>query len=97
VQNFNEHFVTTDVPEAKDLETVFEVGSWSWNWMEPILGQVSFFLLCLQFSRAQIQKLGIKPYTEVVKSFRANRLAAAFPKYDAGVLKGYSKATSLFV
>ena len=31
-----------------------EVGSWSWNWMEPPLGQLSFFLLCLQYSRAQV-------------------------------------------
>ena len=49
---FNEGYVTTDVPEAKDLETWLEVGSWSWNWMEPPLGQASFFLLCLQDSRA---------------------------------------------
>ena len=50
-QWFNEHFVTTDVPEPKDLETAFEVGAWTWNWMEPPLGQISFFLLCLQYSR----------------------------------------------
>jgi hypothetical protein len=37
--------------EPKDLETWLEVGSWSWNWMEPPLGQISFFLLCLQYSR----------------------------------------------
>ena len=48
---FNENFVTTDVPEPQDLETFLEVGSWTWNWMEPPLGQISFFLLCLQFSR----------------------------------------------
>ena len=45
---FNEGFVTTEVAEAKDLETWLEVGSWSWTWMEPPLGQISFFLLCLQ-------------------------------------------------
>ena len=33
VENFNELFVTADVPEAKDLETPLEVGSWAWNWM----------------------------------------------------------------
>jgi hypothetical protein len=32
---FNTHFVTTDVPEPKDLETALEVGAWTWNWMEP--------------------------------------------------------------
>ena len=48
---FNENYVTTDVPPPEDLETWLEVGSWTWNWMEPPLGQISFFLLCLQFSR----------------------------------------------
>lgn len=64
--------------------------------MEPVLGQVSFFLLCLQYSRAQIEKLGMRPYTERMKSFRAKRLAAAFPQYDAGVLMGYSKTVPTF-
>jgi len=50
VQWFNEHFVTADVPPAKDLETFLEVGSWSWNWMEPPLGQISFFILCWQMA-----------------------------------------------
>ena len=45
---FNEHYVTTEVPPKEDLETILEVGSWTWNWMEPPLGQVSFFLLALQ-------------------------------------------------
>lgn len=48
---FNHFFVTTDIPPPQDLETWLEVGAWSWNWMEPPLGQISFFLLCLQFSR----------------------------------------------
>lgn len=48
---FNEAWVTTDVPEPRDLETMLEVGSWTWNWMEPPLGTMSFALLCLQFAR----------------------------------------------
>ena len=47
---FNDKFVTTEVPPPEDLETWLEVGSWAWNWMEPPLGQVSFFLLALQVS-----------------------------------------------
>ena len=46
---FNEAFVTTDVPPPEDLETWLETGSWTWNWMEPVLGQISFMLLCLAF------------------------------------------------
>lgn len=38
VEYFNEHFVTADHPQPKELETSLEVGSWSWNWMEPVLG-----------------------------------------------------------
>ena len=51
VEWFNEYYVTADVPEPKDLETPLEVGSWAWNWMEPPLGQISFVLLCLQYTR----------------------------------------------
>ena len=30
-QWFNEFYVTTDVPEPRDLETPLEVGAWTWN------------------------------------------------------------------
>ena len=65
---FNEQYVTMDVEDAKNLETWLEVGSWSWNWMEPPLGQASFFLLCLQYSRDQMKNIGMKTYTERVRS-----------------------------
>ena len=51
---FNEQFVTTEVASPEDLETILEVGSWTWGWMEPPMGQLSFFLLCLQWSRQQL-------------------------------------------
>ena len=44
---FNEVYVTGEVPEEKDQETVYEIGNWSWNWMEPLTGTFSFFILCL--------------------------------------------------
>jgi len=89
VKWFNEGYVTTDVPEPRDLETWLEVGAWSWNWMEPPLGQISFFLLCLQFARGQIQNLGLKPFTELVKSKRAERVANEFSQYDEIVISNY--------
>jgi hypothetical protein len=92
---FNLYYVTTDVPETKDLETALEVGAWTWNWMEPALGQVSFLLLCLQFSRAQIGNLGVKPYTGKVKEWRANRLAEAYPQYDERVIKNFSNSSRI--
>jgi hypothetical protein len=51
IEWFNEWAVTTDVPEARDLETPLEVSIWSWNWMEPPLGTFSFILLCSQYAR----------------------------------------------
>ena len=89
---FNEGYVTTDVPEAKDLETWLEVGSWSWNWMEPPLGQASFFLLCLQYSREQMKNIGMKPYTEWLKSRRAAKLCEKYPEYNTLVLSAFSNS-----
>jgi len=51
VEFFNEHFVTADHPPIKELETALEVGSWSWNWMEPVLGTSTFLLMSLQYLR----------------------------------------------
>jgi len=92
---FNEYCVTTDLPEARDLETVLEVGSWTWGWMEPPLGALSFSLLCLQYSRAQWQSLGLHPYTQTLINRRANMLADAYPQYDPAVIRQYSESASL--
>jgi hypothetical protein len=92
---FNEFYVTCDVPEEKDLETPLEVGGFAWNWMEPPLGQVSFFLLCMQYSRAQLENLGIKPFTNIFKSRRAKRLHIEFPQYNAQVLTSFSEGDPL--
>lgn len=63
----------------------------SWGWMEPVLGQVSFFLLCMQFARAQLHNLGIRPYFNWQRERRADRLAAMYPRYDPEFLRMYSK------
>lgn len=92
---FNENFVTTDRPPAEDLETFLEVGSWAWGWMEPPLGQISFFLLALQFARAQMENLGIRPYTGMMKSRRAQALCDKYPKYSQQIVKDFSKGQPL--
>ena len=51
VEYFNEHYVTAEHPPPKELETALEVGSWAWNWMEPVLGTSTFLLLSLQYMR----------------------------------------------
>lgn len=88
---FNEHYVTTDVPEPRDLETWLECGAWSWNWMEPPLGTISFILLSLRFGRSQMKNLHVKPYTEWMKARRADRLCKAYPQYNASILKDFSR------
>ncbi|CAB9521972.1 expressed unknown protein [Seminavis robusta] len=93
---FNEYYVTADVPEPKDLETPLEVGSWAWAWMEPPLGQFSFFLLCLQYIRNQIQNLGIRPYTQKLMAARAEKLAQAYPQYDADIVKDFSLSVTFY-
>jgi len=92
---FNDLYVTTDVADDKDLETWLEVGSWTWNWMEPPLGQLSFFLLCLQFSRAQMEKLGRKPFTRWLVQRRASALSKRFPQYHAQIMEDFSMARGL--
>eukprot|EP00934_Nitzschia_sp_Nitz4_P006528 Nitzschia sp. Nitz4//scaffold2_size372955//176921//177713//NITZ4_000423-RA/size372955-snap-gene-0.81-mRNA-1//-1//CDS//3329546778//6518//frame0 len=92
---FNEFFVTTEVPGKEDLETGLEVGAWAWNWMEPPLGTLSFVLLCLQYSRAQMSNLGIKPYTITLKKWRGRNLANEFPQYNPDLIMDFSETDPL--
>lgn len=92
---FNERYVTSELPGPEDLETWLEVGAASWGWMEPVLGQVSFFLLCMQFSRAQLQNLGIRPYFNWQRDNRARMLCKKYPQYDAEFLALYSRCDQL--
>lgn len=92
---FNELMVTTEIPGKEDLETVLEVGSWTWNWMEPPLGQISFVLLCFQYARDQMAKIGLKPYTDHLIQRRAQRLADQFPQYSHEIVMQFSETDSL--
>lgn len=82
-------FVSADIPEPQDRESVLEVGSWSWAWMEPILGQISFVLLTLQFARGQLINIGLKPYGGFMKAWRAKRMIELFPKYDETLMTNF--------
>ncbi len=93
---FNERFITADVPDHKDLETMIEVGSWSWNLLQPIFGQISFVLLALQFARNQALNLGIKPYGDWMKNKRANYLVSVYPQYDEVFVRWYSEGQTLY-
>lgn len=88
-------WVTTDEPEKADLETVWEVGAWAWNWMEPPLGTASFVLLALQFMRAQALNMDVHPYSDRVRVHRAARLVRLYPQYDMDALEDFARSASL--
>jgi hypothetical protein len=85
---FNDAFVTTDVPPDEDLETWLEVGSWTWNWMEPPLGQLSFLLLTIQTASSLTNSIKEKQVT--FKTKRAENLANKFPQYDHVILAQFA-------
>ena len=87
---FNEEYVTTDVPPPADLETWLEVGAWTWNWMEPVLGTASFTLLGFQFARAQMLNMRLKPYSDFMLHRRADNLYASYPMYDEKIVKEFA-------
>eukprot|EP00667_Euglena_gracilis_P016871 EG_transcript_17692 len=90
---FNQNIGKHDIPEEglDGIETIWEVGSWSWEWMEPIMGTLSFLLLGLQFARANLQNMQIKPYTATMQHVRASRLAKLYPQYDAEIVRAFAK------
>ncbi|KAJ1450756.1 hypothetical protein M885DRAFT_531404 [Pelagophyceae sp. CCMP2097] len=71
------------------------VGSWSWPWMEPLIGTASFAILCLQLLRALMLNLAYRPYLDSVQSYRANSLADAFPQYDRPIVKDFGRSQPL--
>ena len=85
-------FITAEIPDAVDRETFLEIGSWSWAWMEPVLGQISFLLLTLQFARSQLLNLGIRPYGGFVKRKRAQMLIKMYPQYCPSLLTYFAES-----
>uniref|UniRef100_A0A7S1ZDC1 Uncharacterized protein n=1 Tax=Trieres chinensis TaxID=1514140 RepID=A0A7S1ZDC1_TRICV len=96
VEKFNELYVTAEVPQPSDLDTWLEVGSWSWAWMEPLIGQASFFLLAMAFARAQLINMGIKPFTGYLRDRRAQLLVKKYSKYQPTVLEAFSRSDQLY-
>jgi len=88
---FNDTFVTFEEAGEGELDTWLEVGSWAWNWMEPPLGEASFFILCMQMTRNNMQNLGWRPYGDWVKKSRADKLALQFPQYSTRALYEFAE------
>jgi len=72
-----------------------ETGAWTWNWMEPILGTLSYTLLTLQVARQGIKNLGMKPYTSRLIEMRAKKLFEAYPQYEKGILHNFVETDAM--
>jgi len=83
-----------DLPEGvQDISemTYNQVGTWTWAWMEPMIGTASFLLLCMQFCRAQSVKMQMATYTEAMLGWRSDRLARKFPQYDGAIVRAWGR------
>jgi hypothetical protein len=83
-----------ELPEDKksvNEMTINQVGTWTWSWMEPMIGTASFVLLCAQFMRAQFIKLQMKTFLEIMESHKADMLATKFPQYDRSIIRSWAK------
>ena len=96
VMLFNERFVTDDVPPAESLETVLEVGSWSWSWMEPIMGQLSFFILCMQFAYTEFNHIGKNHFHHNSMVKIAEKISDKYPQYNKTLLMNFFMSQKFF-
>ena len=91
---FNKQYVTMDIPPDSDLDTWLEVGSWTWSWMEPVMGTASFVLLALQFSRAQMINISLRPFTGYIKRRRLDTVQANHTQYEGVILRDFLRSHS---
>lgn len=90
---FCEAFVKEEIPSDPEvLDTCFKVGTWSWSWMEPLIGTASFVLLALQLVRSHMQKIHLKPFGRYLESRRADKLTNMFPNYEREIVRDYAKS-----
>ena len=82
---FNEHCVGFVPPPESELQDWLEVGAWTWGWMEPPLGTISFLILCFQWSREQLA------VESVFERRRIARVLATHPAYDLAILTHWAK------
>mmetsp|Transcript_60952 Transcript_60952/g.145247 ORF Transcript_60952/g.145247 Transcript_60952/m.145247 type:complete len:382 (+) Transcript_60952:107-1252(+) len=95
VEWFNHNFVQSDVPEPKDMETMWEVSSWSWGWMEPLLGTASFVILCMQLVQQMMSDVDMLAYHERVKVRVANVIAKQYPQYHRDLVRSFVLTSSM--
>ncbi len=95
VEVFNHHCVTMEVPPPEDLDTILETGAWSWNWMEPPLGTISFTLLCYQWANEQKRHIGVASFEDKIRMRMGDKLVEHFPQYNSQVLRAYAESIAM--
>mmetsp|Transcript_19574 Transcript_19574/g.27936 ORF Transcript_19574/g.27936 Transcript_19574/m.27936 type:complete len:282 (-) Transcript_19574:2946-3791(-) len=94
---FNEYFVTTEVPPVDELETTLEVGAWAWNWMEPPLGQLSFFLLCMQLAAQQYKHTGFNRFFYRPLEASVTHIVQKYSQYDEAIFRNFCNSQKYFM
>eukprot|EP00808_Paulinella_micropora_P010586 g58569.t1 len=96
---FNEIFVTTDIPAHGELDTPLEIGMWTWGWNEPVMGTLSFVLLCAQFARNQIGNMyasrGDTPYQMLIKNAQVEAALKKYPQYNRSILSDFVSTVTM--
>ncbi|GBG34915.1 Hypothetical Protein FCC1311_111382 [Hondaea fermentalgiana] len=89
---FAENVVKMDPSEipVDEMTTWWTVGSFSWSYMEPLLGTLSFVLLAAQFSRANMQHLEFHPYSSKINAMRGDRLCRLYPNYEKSIVREFA-------
>mmetsp|Transcript_33389 Transcript_33389/g.61253 ORF Transcript_33389/g.61253 Transcript_33389/m.61253 type:complete len:377 (-) Transcript_33389:131-1261(-) len=95
VEWFNRNFVQSDVPEPKDMETMWEVAGWSWGWMEPLLGTASFVILCMQLVQQMMSDIDMLAYHQRVKVRVANVVAKNYSQYHRDLVRSFVLTSSM--
>ena len=89
---FATEHVGVELPPLSEIDTVWKVGTWTWQWMEPIIGTWSFVLLALQLIRANGLMIDAKPFNERILTARADDLYKMFDRYEREIVRDYSKS-----
>lgn len=84
------YYPIDDMPKPYELETAWLVGRFAWEWMEPLIGTLSFVLLGFQFTRNQMLHIGVSPYADFLVKWRAKRLVRRYPQYDKNIVMDFA-------
>jgi hypothetical protein len=88
-------FVNSDVPEPGEMNNMWDVGSWSWEWMEPLMGTAATAILFVQLARGVCEDLEIPVYHQRVRIMIGGKLASQYPQYDKDIIKNFVKTLNM--